>query len=180
MLTASPTPAAPKGSLGVGELNIPKARALGSSVTLPNPNAGLDKFVKTASDGTQVFDSAAWESAAQSNAAWDSVAWSDTAWSSAAWSSVAWSDVAWESVAWATAAWGTVAWSDAAWSDVAWSDVAWADNAGDDAGATPSVSSSDSDAMMSQLGIVDPNCDPTLTACSATTATTATVSSLTP
>jgi hypothetical protein len=60
-----------------------------------------------------------------------------------------------------------VAWSDVAWSDVAWSDAAWADNAGDDGGTTPDVSSTDQDALLAQLGIVDPNCDPTLTDCTA-------------
>jgi len=185
MLTATPESGAPKGSLGVGELNIPKARSLNPNAVLPNPNAGLDQFIKTAADGTRIFDSAAWQSAAQSNVAWNSAAWSDVAWSSAAWSSVAWSSVAWSDAAWSTAAYGTVAWSDAAWSDAAWSDVAWADNAGDDSGTTADVTGTDADALLAQLGIVDPNCDPTLSVCSSATTTTtstatATVSASTP
>ncbi|HEY8316905.1 MAG TPA: S8 family serine peptidase [Gaiellaceae bacterium] len=167
MLTATPEPAAPAGSLGVGALNVAKARSLNGNRVIPNPNAGLEQFVTSASDGSKAFDSAAWESAALANVAWDSAAWSDVAWSDAAWASAAWSDVAWSDAAWATAAYGTVAWSDVAWSDVAWSDAAWADNAGDDGGTTPDVSSTDQDALLAQLGIVDPNCDPTLTDCTA-------------
>src|SRR5579864_4448759 len=150
MLTATPEPAAPFGSLGVGGLNIAKARFLSKNATLPNPNAGLDQFVTSASDGSKVFDSAAWESAASANVAWNSVAWSDAAWSDAAWAS-------------------------AAWTDAAWSDAAWAENAGDDAGVTPDISATDQSVLLAQLGIVDPNCDPTLTDCS-----TAAVGSLTP
>jgi serine protease AprX len=168
MMTASPVPSAPSGSLGVGELNIPKARTLSPNAALPNPNAGLDQFISSAADGTKVFNAAAWESAAKSSAAWDSAAWSDAAWSSAAWSSAAWSDAAWSDAAWASAAWGTAAWSDAAWSDAAWSDAAWADNAGDDAGITAMLGTKDATALIASFGITDPNCDPTLTACTAT------------
>src|SRR5579864_6263914 len=152
MVTATPETNAPQGSLGVGELNIPKARALNGNASLPNPNAGLDQYLMSASDGSQVFNSAAWESAA---------------WSSAAWSSAAWSSAAWSYAAWSSAAYGTAAWSDAAWSDAAWSDAAWADNAGDDEGIVPDISATDQDAMLASLGIVDPNCDPTLSDCSA-------------
>jgi serine protease AprX len=171
MMTASPTPAAPKGSLGVGELNIPAARSLNANAALPNPNAGLDQYITSTADGTKVFNAAAWESAAKANTAWDAAAWSDAAWSSAAWSSAAWSDAAWSDAAWASAAYGTAAWSDAAWSDAAWSDAAWADNAGDDAGVTAEVSTNQADALIASFGITDPNCDPTLTVCTASTAT---------
>jgi serine protease AprX len=167
MMTASKTPAAAPGSLGVGELNIPKARSLTPNASIPNPNAGLDRFLATAADGTTAFNAAAWESAATSNAAWDSAAWSDAAWSSAAWSSAAWSDAAWSDAAWASAAWGTAAWSDAAWSDAAWSDAAWADNAGGEDGETPVVAPDDAAALLASFGIVDPNCDPTLSLCGA-------------
>jgi serine protease AprX len=112
-------------AVGVGGVNVQAARAL--TTTPPNPNASLNRYLTTASDGGTVFNTAAWQSAALSNPAWDTAAWSDAAWSSAAWASVAWSDVAWADAAWASAAWGSVAWSDVAWSDVAWSDAAWAD-----------------------------------------------------
>jgi hypothetical protein len=147
MMTATPQLLAPKGSLGVGELNIPRARAIKPTQALPNPNAGLNQFLSSASDGSKVFNAVAWESAAKSNVAWDSAAWSDAAW------------------------------SDAAWSSVAWSDAAWADNAdGDD--LDPALASSDiADSVMADLGIVDPNCDPTLSLCSTLSSTTSTISS---
>jgi serine protease AprX len=157
MVTATPELVAAPGSLGVGDVDLAKERAYAK--TPPNPNAGLDQFVKTAADGTtQVFDATAWQASALSNKAWNAVAWSDAAWSDAAWSSVAWSSAAWASVAWASAAWGSVAWSDAAWSDVAWSDVAWADNTSADAGNSdsPDASQSDQDAALAALGI-DPS-----------------------
>jgi serine protease AprX len=125
MLTAMKEPIMSRAA-GVGGVDVQAARSLGS--TPPNPNAPLNNYVTTASDGSRSFNATAWQAAALSNAAWDTAAWSDAAWSSAAWSSVAWSDAAWADAAWASAAWGTVAWSDVAWSDVAWSDAAWADN----------------------------------------------------
>ena len=129
MVTSTPEPKAPKGSLGVGEINIAAAR--GRLKNPPNPNAGLNKYVVGLADGTRAFDASAWQKAAKANKAWNAVAWSDVAWSDAAWSSVAWSDAAWADAAWASVAWGDAAWSDVAWSDAAWSDAAWADNAAD-------------------------------------------------
>jgi len=126
MLTAMKEPISSRAA-GVGGVNVQAARAF--TGTPPNPNASLNRYIATASDGTKVFNAAAWQSAALANFAWDAAAWSDAAWSSAAWSSVAWSDVAWADAAWASVAWASVAWSDAAWSDVAWSDAAWADAA---------------------------------------------------
>ena len=134
MVSANPTPAAAPGSLGVGELNVFRARMVSNP---PNPNAGLDQFLTTGSDGTVTFNSSAWQTAALSNPAWDTAAWSDAAWASAAWSDAAWASAAWSDAAWASAAWGDAAWSDAAWSDAAWSDAAWADSAGNDTSIAP-------------------------------------------
>jgi serine protease AprX len=166
MVTATPEPKAPKGSLGVGELNIAAARARLKNP--PNPNAGLNQFLMTAADGTRTFDASAWQKAAKANTAWDAAAWSDVAWSDAAWSSVAWSDAAWADAAWASVAWGDAAWSDVAWSDAAWSDAAWADNATDPSvGDAADATSSEMDAALAELGIVDASCDPTVTLCTA-------------
>jgi serine protease AprX len=153
MVTATPELATAPGSLGVGDVDLAKLRTYAK--TPPNPNAGLNQFVKTSLDGTRVFDPIAWQSAALTNKAWDTAAWSDAAWSDAAWSSVAWASAAWADVAWASAAWGSVAWSDAAWSDAAWSDVAWADSTGADAGNSdsPDASQADQDAALAALGI---------------------------
>ena len=170
MLTATPETNAPAGSLGVGDVNIAAARAYKKNP--PNPNAGLDKFINVAADGTKVFNNMAWQAAAVANVAWDDVAWSDVAWSDAAWSDAAWSDVAWADVAWASVAYGTAAWSDVAWSDAAWADAAWADNA-TDSGSSDAIPATTDDvsAGLADLGIVDDTCDPTVSVCDTTTTT---------
>ena len=195
MVSASATPAATPGSLGVGELDVALARHV---TTPPNPNAGLDQYLTTGSDGTVSFDSSAWQAAASTDAAWSDAAWSDAAWSDAAWSDAAWSDAAWSDTAWATAAWsdaawsdaawsdaawsdaawsdaawasaawGTAAWSDAAWSDAAWSDAAWSDQSADDPSIDPHATAATDDEIAlveSNVGLVDGNCDPSLNAC---------------
>lgn len=92
---------------------------------LPNPNAGLNRFVVPDPNGGLMFDAAAWYDAAWSDKTWDAAAWSDAAWSDAAWNSAAWSDAAWSDAAWYDAAWYDAAWSDAAWFDAAWADLLW-------------------------------------------------------
>ena len=170
MLTATPETNAPAGSLGVGDVNIAAARAYKKNP--PNPNAGLDKFINVAADGTKVFNNMAWQAAAVANVAWDDVAWSDVAWSDAAWSDAAWSDVAWADVAWASVAYGTAAWSDVAWSDAAWVDAAWADNASD-SGSSDVIpaTADDQSAALVDLGIVDATCDPPVAVCDTSTPT---------
>jgi serine protease AprX len=171
MLTATAEPKVRLGQLGVGDVNIAAARGLRIN-HIPNPNAALDHFVGAAADGTAVFNAAAWASAAHASAAWASAAWSDAAWSSAAWSSAAWASAAWSDAAWASAAWASAAWSDAAWSDAAWSDAAWADNADGEAVVAADSTVIDplsESAMLAALGIVDPNCDPSVTTCATTT-----------
>ena len=176
MLTATSEPNAVPGSLGVGDVNIAAARHYAKpNATPPNPNAGIDQFLQTASDGTKAFNASAWQQAALSNKAWDAAAWSDAAWSDAAWSDAAWSDAAWadaawSDAAWASVAWGTAAWSDAAWSDAAWSDAAWADNAAGDADASdvPPATTTDVSAAFASLGIVNADCDPTVSVCTTT------------
>jgi serine protease AprX len=167
MLTATPEPKVKLGQLGVGDVNVAAARLLRLN-RIPNPNAALNRFVGAAADGTAVFNAAAWASAARSDAAWSDAAWSDAAWSDAAWSDAAWASAAWSDAAWASAAWASAAWSDAAWSDAAWSDAAWADSAGDE-GTVPtdqtSIDPAAQDALLANLGIVDPTCDPTVSTC---------------
>jgi serine protease AprX len=171
MVTATPEPLVTQGQLGVGEVNIAKARS--RTAGPPNPNAGLNQFLATGADGAHVFNAAAWQSAARSNAAWgdaawSDAAWSDAAWSDAAWSDAAWSDAAWSDAAWASAAWGDAAWSDAAWSDAAWADAAWADSADSDpaVGADPApLDQAAQAADLAALGIVNPDCDPTIATC---------------
>ena len=173
MLTATPEPQVRLGQLGVGDVQIQRARTAKPN-TFPNPNAGLEQFVTTAVDGTPVFDSVAWQTAAWSSAAWSSAAWSSAAWSSAAWSSAAWSSAAWSSAAWSSAAYGTAAWSSAAWSSAAWSDAAVSDGAhGDpilDPAATEVSLDFETDAL-ALLGITSDDCDPTISVCDLTSTT---------
>jgi serine protease AprX len=158
------------GSLGVGLLNVLRARLVDDSHLPASPNAPLEQFVTTnSSDGsgtTNAFNALAWQAYAKAHPSWDDAAWSDAAWSDAAWSDAAWSDAAWSDAAWASAAWASAAWSDAAWSDAAWSDAAWADNANDDANAAPAtLSDADIAADEAAMGMTDPNCDPTVGPC---------------
>lgn len=182
MVTATPEPKAAPGSLGVGDVNIAAARQYAKPhPTPPNPNAGLEQFLLTAADGTRSFNATAWQQAALSNKAWDAAAWSDAAWSDAAWSSAAWSDAAWADAAWASVAWGTAAWSDAAWSDAAWADAAWADNAqgDDDTSDAAPATTDDVSAALADLGIVNGDCDPTLSDCEALAGTVSTATGTT-
>ena len=193
MVSASATPVATPGSLGVGELDVALARKVTDP---PNPNAGLDQYLTTGSDGSVTFDSSAWQSAASTNGAWDDAAWSSAAWSSAAWGSAAWGSAAWGSAAWASAAWASAAWASAAWASAAWASAAWASAAwasaawasaawasaawssaaqSDEAvgdlsltAAATNATDDEIDQVESNLGIVDPDCDPILsTTCTA-------------
>jgi serine protease AprX len=169
MVSASKQGKVKDGSLGVGLVNVEKARQVKNP---PNPNAALDQFVTTNSSSgtsTTLFDPVAWQTAAKANPNWDSTVWSSVAWADAAWSDVAWSDAAWSDAAWASVAWGDAAWSDVAWSDAAWSDVAWADNANDPADPADAAGLSDADvaAALAAMGLVDTSCDPTVTTCPA-------------
>jgi serine protease AprX len=116
-------PEATRGEAGVGEINAARSILLTSP---PNPNAGLNKFVKT--DlllGTKAFDGAAWYAAAKASASWDSVSWTD----------VSWTDVSWTDASWADVSWTDVSWSDVSWSDVlAAADVSWEDAAESEVG----------------------------------------------
>jgi serine protease AprX len=151
MVSATATPAAAAGSLGVGELD--NAAAL-KVTTPPNPNAALDQFRTTDSSGTPAFDASAWKTAATSSAAWADAAWSDAAWSDAAWSDAAWSDAAWSDAAWSDAAWSDAAWSDAAWADAAWADAASGSSAIDSSLDSP-ITDSEANAVLVELGLLD-------------------------
>ena len=131
MVSAKPDPAAAPGSLGVGEMQMGRAVL---RLSPPNPNLGLDQFVRVAAgDTSPSFDAQTWFNTAKANPSWDAVSWSSSAWSGADFNAVAWSDVSWETVSWETVAWSDVSWADVAWSDVAWSDVSWEDAAEGDA-----------------------------------------------
>jgi serine protease AprX len=133
IVTAKPVPSATPGSLGVGEMQMGKAAL---QVSPPNPNLGLDGFVRIAAgDTSPSFDARAWVEAARSDPAWNTVSWASTAWSGADFDTVAWSDVSWSDVSWATVSWSDVSWADVAWTDVSWNDTRYEDAAEADANA---------------------------------------------
>ena len=122
MARARWVPEATRGEAGVGEINAARAALLTSP---PNPNAGLNRFLKAdpLAPTTLVFDSASWADAAKSSVSWDSVSWSDASWSDSSLQAVSWSDVSWTDVSWSD-----VSWSDAlAAADVSWEDAAGAE-----------------------------------------------------
>ena len=131
MVTARLVSSAAPGSVGVGEMQMGKAAL---RVSPPNPNTGLDQFVRVAAgDSSPSFDAQSWFAAAKADPSWDAVSWSSAAWSGADFDAVSWSDVSWSSVSWESVSWSDVSWGDVAWSDVSWSDVAYEDAAEGDA-----------------------------------------------
>jgi serine protease AprX len=145
MVSATPLPAAVPGSVGVGEVQVTDARRVWSP---PNPNLGLDAFVKPVAGSTApVFDAVSWSDVAKANVSWDDVSWDDVSWADAAWNVVSWADVSWADVSWAD-----VSWADVSWADVSWADVSWEDAAEGDSSSDPSLyllEPSDVNALMS-------------------------------
>ena len=132
MVSAAALPAAAPGSAGVGEVRVHRAWQVSAP---PNPNKGLDAFVKPVSNSTvPAFDAVSWIDVAKSNVSWNDVSWNDVSWNDAAWNVVSWADVSWNDVSWAD-----VSWADVSWADVSWADVSWEDAAEGDASADPSV-----------------------------------------
>ena len=99
-------------SCGVGQVNA--VQTVLATTDTPNPNKALNRFLRTVTDGTSVFDA---------------VSWSDVSWSDVSWDAVSWSDVSWSDVSWDAVSWSDVSWTDVSWSDVSWTDVSWEDNA---------------------------------------------------
>jgi serine protease AprX len=132
MVSATPLPAAAPGSVGVGEIQVSKAWHVWRA---PNPNKGLDAFVKQVAGATgPAFDAVSWLDVAKANVSWDDVSWDDVSWDDAAWSAVSWADVSWSDVSWSD-----VSWSDVSWSDVSWNDTSYEDAAEGDSSAQPST-----------------------------------------
>lgn len=111
---------------GVGELNAPAADMVKNP---PNPNKGLEQFVKTDASGTPSFDAVSWYNTASASVSWNAVSWNDVSWNDVSWNAVSWYDVSWSAVSWSD-----VSWNDVSWSDVSWNDTAKADAAEGDGG----------------------------------------------
>jgi serine protease AprX len=124
MLTAAqPGPGTGTYALGVGEVQATAAAAVN---TPPNPNAGLNAYVVTDSNGGRVFDAASWSSAARANASWNSASWNSASWNSASWSSASWSSASWSSASWNSASWSSGCTADGTMADGSWASLIWA------------------------------------------------------
>jgi subtilisin family serine protease len=125
MLTAKPMSASAGLAGGVGEVSVDGTTAVG---TAPNPNLGLNRFVKLANGGGGfTFDSAAWRNAAQASASWDSASWNSASWNSASWNSASWNSASWNSASWNSASWNSASWNSASWNSGAREDAVDAD-----------------------------------------------------
>jgi serine protease AprX len=111
------------GAAGVGEVNAFRAAM---SLSAPNPNLALNRFVGIDPvTGAVSFNAVSWTDSARANASWSDVTWTDVSWSDASWSSVTWSDVSWSDVSWSDVTWSDVlAAEDVTWEDAADSEVA--------------------------------------------------------
>jgi serine protease AprX len=111
---------------GVGEITASRAAA---ATYAPNPNLGLEKYLKSVSGGSgQTFDAMSWANAAKSDMSWNSMSWT-----SQSWSDQSWSDQSWASMSWADMSWNSMSWTDMSWTDMSWTDVSNEDAAeGDD------------------------------------------------
>jgi len=121
---------------GLGE--IVASRAAATNIA-PNPNLGLDQYLKSAtSGGGQVFDAQSWASAAKANMSWNSMSWN-----SQSWSDMSWTDQSWASMSWTDMSWNSMSWTDMSWTDMSWTDSSQEDAAEGDnlSGATGYTSS---------------------------------------
>ncbi|MDX6488442.1 MAG: serine protease AprX [Gaiellaceae bacterium] len=138
MVTAKPVPGAIPLSLGVGELNA--AKAAWRNLTPPNPNAALNRFVVSASNGSgMTFDAASWSDYVKANASWADASWSDASWADASWSAASWADASWADASWADGSLAAASWADAAIASASWADMSHEDAAEGDTtvGAVP-------------------------------------------
>jgi hypothetical protein len=128
MLTAKALPSATPLSLGVGEVNGPKA----ADVLLPpNPNAALNRFLVADPSGdlTPVFDAASWARVAEGDASWDAASWARNSWEGASWAREYWESASWARDSWESASWARDSQDAASWARVAWDSVTYEDGA---------------------------------------------------
>jgi serine protease AprX len=155
MLTAKATPNARPGSLGVGEVNGPKAADVR---TPPNPNAALNRFLTRDPNGepVPVFDAASWAHVAQSDASWANASWANASWANASWASASWANASWASASWASASWANSAEAAASWANASWASASYEDGAdGDPAIGGDELTPEELAAAAADLGIVD-------------------------
>jgi serine protease AprX len=122
---------------GLGELTASRAAATNYA---PNPNLGLEQFMKPAANGNgQVFDAQSWANSAKANMSWNSMSWNSQSWSDMSWTDQSWSDMSWTDMSWNSMSWTDMSWTDMSWTDMSNEDVAEGDDLAGAAGyvATP-------------------------------------------
>jgi serine protease AprX len=122
MLTATTAPFAPDLSLGVGEVDAAAAAAV---VAPPNPNEGLDQFVRTEAGGLPYFDAAAWNAYVGANASWTNASWTNASWTNASWTNASWTNASWTNAAFTDASWTNASWTNASWTNASWTNASW-------------------------------------------------------
>jgi serine protease AprX len=158
------------GAAGVGEITANKAALVDSP---PNPNAGIDQFVKADPiTGSPVFDAASWNSTALANASWNSVSWNSASWNSASWNSASWNSVSWNSASWNSVSWNSASWNSASWNSVSWNSSSHEDAVEGDMTSDSSVYTLSASDLADLLA--DPDVAPTWLTMPATTTTLAT------
>jgi serine protease AprX len=126
MLTATTAPFAPDLSLGVGEVDAAAAAAV---VAPPNPNEGLDQFVRTEAGGLPYFDAAAWNAYVGANASWTNASWTNASWTNASWTNASWTNAAFTDASWTNASWTNASWTNASWTNASWTNASWTNDA---------------------------------------------------
>jgi serine protease AprX len=122
MVTATAAPYAPELSLGVGEVDAAAAAAV---VAPPNPNEGLDQFVKTDSNGSAYLDAVGWNAAVAANPSWQAASWTNASWTNASWTNASWTNASWTNSAYTDASWTNASWTNASWTNASWTNASW-------------------------------------------------------
>jgi serine protease AprX len=118
MRRARPVSQGAPGSCGVGQLNAVKSGFETSGTA--NPNAGLNRFVVSASGGSgRTFDAVSWNEAAKADVSWNEVSWNEVSWNESSWNVVSWNEVSWNEVSWNEVSWNEVSWNEGSQEDAA-------------------------------------------------------------
>jgi subtilisin family serine protease len=126
MLTARHLPLATPLSTGVGEIDVAAAAAV---VRPPNPNEGLNAFVRYDRQGELFFDADAWKAHVEADATWTSASWVSASWVSASWVSASWVSASWVSSVQADSTWADASWVSASWVSASWVSASWVSGA---------------------------------------------------
>jgi serine protease AprX len=83
---------------GVGEIDAAVATTIDDP---PNPNEGLNQFVKAnALTGGRAFDAASWNAFVASGASWAAASWGAASWAAASWNAASWGAASWAAASW--------------------------------------------------------------------------------